>query len=118
MKLKQLFDMAVQAGIEADPRSRKEIEKSLKRVEERHKRLEKKEIKHIDHEQKWNPYLDSRILVGTGKEEIKLLMIGIDIETPELLSAHELRKKGTKIDAVMFHHPECRTVPVHRSVQA
>jgi hypothetical protein len=110
MKLKQLFEMAVQAGIEADPRTKAEIQRTLKRVEERHKRLEGKEKEHIDHEQKWNPYLDSRILYGTGDEEVTSLMVGIDIETPELLLANELRKQGKKIDAVMAHHPEGRAL--------
>ena len=110
MKLKKLFEIAVHAGIDADPRPRKVIEKALKRVEERHKRLEGHEKAHMDHEQKWNPYLDSSILHGTGNEEIKNLMIGIDIETPELLLVQELKRSGTKIDAVMFHHPEGRAL--------
>lgn len=110
MKLKTLFKAAVDAGIAADPRSRKMIEKDLKRVEERHKRLEGKERDHIDEVQTWNPYLDSRILVGTGEEEIRVLMVGIDIETPELLLANELRRQGERIDAVMFHHPEGRAL--------
>ena len=37
-------------------------------------------------------------------------MVGIDIETPELLLAHELRRQGKKIDAVMLHHPEGRAL--------
>jgi len=110
MKLKQLFQIAIEAGIESDPRSKDAIKRELKRVEERHKRLEGKEREHIDHERTWNPYLDSRILNGTGNEEVQHLMIGIDIETPELLLAHELRKQGTKIDAVMSHHPEGRAL--------
>jgi hypothetical protein len=110
MKLKQLFDIAVDAGIEADPRSRADIKKALKRIEESHKRLEKSEKEHIDTERHWNPYLDSRIVNGTGNEEVRLLMVGIDIETQDLLLAHELRKKGKKIDAVMFHHPEGRAL--------
>ena len=61
MKLKKLFDLAVEAGIAADPRSEAVIRKSLKRVEERHKRLEGKEREHIDAERTWNPYLDSPI---------------------------------------------------------
>lgn len=108
MKLKNLFRTAVQVGIDADPRSRAEIERSLKRVEERHNRLEGKEKEHFDHEQIWNPYLDSRILFGTGEEEVKSLLVGIDVETPELLLTHELRRSGKKIDAVMGHHPEGR----------
>ena len=100
--------MAVEAGIDADPRSKAEIKKALKRVEARHKRLEKTEKEHIDHEQKWNPYLDSRIIHGTGNEEVKHLVVGIDIETQDLLLVNELRRKGKKADAVMCHHPEGR----------
>src|SRR3990167_5989020 len=103
MKLKKLFDLAVEAGIAADPRSEAVIRKSLKRVEERHKRLEGKEREHIDAERTWNPYLDSRILNGTGNEEIQNLMIGIDIETPEILLANELRKAGEKIKPISFN---------------
>ncbi len=110
MKLQQLFDLAVEAGIASDPRPKNVIMKSLKRVEERHKRLEGKEREHIDHEAHKNPYLDSRILFGTGKEEIKHLMIGIDIETPEILLANELKRKGHKVDAIMFHHPKGRAL--------
>jgi hypothetical protein len=110
MKLKALFKTAVEAGIAADPRPKKMIEKDLKRVEERHKRLEGKEKDHVDHEQTWNPYLDSRILYGTGEEDIKTVMVGIDVETQELLLAHELRRLGHKIDAAMFHHPEGRAL--------
>jgi hypothetical protein len=110
MKLRKLFDIAVDAAIEADPRPRAVIKKALKRVEARHKRLEGKDKEHIDHEQKWNPYLDSRILYGTGDEEIKNLMIGIDIEGPELLLANEMNKMGKKIDAAMMHHPEGRAL--------
>lgn len=110
MKLQKLFDIAVECGIAADPRSKAAIQKSLKQVEERHKRIEGKEREHIDHEAKKNPYLDSRILHGTGKEEVKHLMIGIDIETPEILLANELRKKGKKIDCIMVHHPEGRAL--------
>src|SRR3989338_8600623 len=110
MKLQKLFDIAVECGIAADPRSKAAIQKSLKQVEERHKRIEGKEREHIDHEAKKNPYLDSRILHGTGKEEVRHLMIGIDIETPEILLAQELRRQGKKIDCIMVHHPEGRAL--------
>jgi hypothetical protein len=110
MKLRKLYDIAIAAAIDADPRSNEEIKKTLKRIEERHQKLEGREKDHADHEATKNPYLDSRILFGTGEEEIHSLIIGIDIETPELLLVHELRRKGKKIDAVMCHHPEGRAL--------
>lgn len=110
MKLKQLFRLAIEAGIAADPRSREQIKKAFKREEEHYAKLTGREREHYDHDRSWNPYLDSRILHGTGQEEIKTLMVGIDIETPEVLLAHELRRTGQRIDALMVHHPEGRAL--------
>lgn len=59
-----------------------------------------------DQEQLSNPYNDTRILVGTGEEEISTIFCGIDIETAEILLADRLREKGVAIDAVISHHPE------------
>ncbi len=110
MKLQKLFRRAVDIGIEADPRSRKEIEKMLQKHMEKQKKLEGREKEHFDMERTWNPYSDSRIINGTGEEDVTVLMVGIDIETPELLLADRLREKGEKIDAVLIHHPEGRAL--------
>ena len=40
--------------------------------------------------------------------EIKKILVGIDIETPELLLADRLNEKGADIDLVVAHHPEGR----------
>ena len=37
-------------------------------------------------------------------------MVGIDIETEEVLLADRLRERGMKIDALMLHHPEGRAL--------
>ena len=110
MKLKQLFNLAVDAAIEADPRSKATIQKQLKRIKDKRKKLDGKEKELFDEERTKNPFSDSRIHHGTGNEDIKHLMVGIDIETPELLLANELRKSGTKIDAAFVHHPEGRAL--------
>ena len=64
----------------------------------------------FDEERTWNPYSDSRIINGSGNEEVKTLMVGVDIETPEVLLADRLKQKGTKIDALFIHHPEGRAL--------
>lgn len=110
MKLKPLFQLAIQYGMEADVRSKQDIEKLLKKHKDRLKKLDAKEKKYFDEERTWNPYSDSRIIHGTGEEEVKRLMVGVDIETPELLLADRLREKGEKIDAVFIHHPEGRAL--------
>ncbi len=110
MKLNALFRRAVEIGMDADPRSKKELEKILKKQAERAKKLTGKEMDLFDDERTWNPYGDSRIIAGTGEEEVQNLMIGIDVETPELLLADRLREKGVKIDCIMTHHPEGRAL--------
>ncbi|MBI1934746.1 NGG1p interacting factor NIF3, partial [Candidatus Peregrinibacteria bacterium] len=47
---------------------------------------------------------------GTGEEEIRHLMVGIDIETPEILLADRLRERGETIDGLLIHHPEGRAL--------
>lgn len=110
MKLNKLFRSAVQHGIDADPRGRKAIEKQLKKQKERAAKLESTEREYFDEERLWNPFADSRIICGTGDEDIKTLMVGIDIETEEVLLADRLRERGMKIDALMLHHPEGRAL--------
>jgi putative NIF3 family GTP cyclohydrolase 1 type 2 len=110
MKLKNLYKRAIEIGIEADPRGKKHIDKMLKKYEERGKKLEGMEKELFDHERTWNPYSDCRIINGTGEEEVKVVMVGIDMEAQEVLLADRLREKGTKIDAIMTHHPEGRAL--------
>lgn len=110
MKLTKLFHAAIQHGIDADPRGRKVIEKNLKKQKEKYEKLEGKEKEYFDEERLWNPFADSRIICGTGEEDVKTVMVGIDIETPEILLADRLRENGEKIDALMLHHPEGRAL--------
>lgn len=110
MKFKTLFKNAVDIGIGADPRGRNAVEKILKKQQEKAKKLDGKEKEYFDFERTWNPYADTRIIAGTGEEEVKHLLVGIDIETPEILLADRLREKGGKIDALFIHHPEGRAL--------
>jgi len=110
MKLKPLFHHLVEFGIEADLRPRKDIDKILKKAKDRQKKLEGAEKELFDEERLWNPYPDSRIINGTGEEEVKTIIVGIDVETPELILVDHMNKGGAKIDAVMLHHPEGRAL--------
>ncbi len=106
MKLKQLYDLVVARGIEADPRGKKEVGKVLDRKNKQFKDMKKEEREFIDPESLINPYADTRILHGTGKEEIKTALVGIDMELGEILIADRMSEKGQKIDLVIGHHPE------------
>lgn len=108
MKLSKLYKRTIEIGMEADVRGKKRLDTILKKQADRYKKLEGKEKDMADEERTWNPYSDSRIINGTGDEEVQRLMIGIDIETAEILLADRLREKGEKIDCIMIHHPEGR----------
>lgn len=108
MKLKNLYKRTIEIGMDADVRGRKQLDKMLKKQADRFKKLEGKEKELFDEERTWNPYSDSRIINGTGDEDVQRLMVGIDIETQEVLLADRMREKGERIDCLLIHHPEGR----------
>lgn len=101
MRIKEIYDLTIQMGIEADFRGRKGVEKILKRRKEKFEKLSEKEKEEVDKESLENPYLDSRILNIAEDKEIKIILVGIDIEPAEILLAKELGE----IDLVISHHP-------------
>ncbi|MEK7447736.1 MAG: NGG1p interacting factor NIF3 [Patescibacteria group bacterium] len=108
MKLGEIYNLFVKRGIDADLRGRKEIEKRLKKTKEAYNKLDKKKKEEFDTEKMTNPFADTRILYGDSKKEVKTILAGIDMETPEILLADRLNEKGKKIDLVLAHHPEGR----------
>ncbi|MBI4848133.1 MAG: NGG1p interacting factor NIF3 [Nitrospirae bacterium] len=105
MKLRKIYETIVAAGIEADPRGKKTVLKSLEKRKKAYKDMKAEDKEFFDTETLTNPYADSRILHGTGKEEIKTALVGIDMDAAEILLADRLSSKGTKIDLVITHHP-------------
>lgn len=106
MKLKDFYKKAIQVGIENDPRGKESIIKELGKRKKDYETLSEKKKKYFDVESLENPYSDSRILFGTGEEEINCILAGIDMEVGEVLLADSLRKNGKKVDAILSHHPE------------
>jgi hypothetical protein len=103
-----MYEIAVARGIDADPRGREVVMKDLHMRKTLYEDLKQDEKEFFDMESLNNPYADSRILHGTGDEDIKTALVGIDMEMAELLLADRLSSKGEKIDLVMAHHPEGR----------
>lgn len=105
MKLKSIYELAVEMGKKYDPRG----QYLFTLLEDRWKEYQKtgdEEKTGFDPETLENPYSDTRILAGSGEEEISTVLCGIDIETPEILLADRLNQKGQKIDLLLAHHPE------------
>ena len=108
MKLSEIYVKAVEKGVKDDPRPSNMVVQALKDSKKEFKSLKGIEKASFDSEKLKNPYADSRILFGKGSEEIKNVLIGIDIDVQELLLADRLNEKGEKIDLVISHHPTGR----------
>jgi hypothetical protein len=106
VKFRKLYESVVAQGIEADPRGKNAVLKILKKKNESYKGMKKEDKEFFDVESLTNPYADTRILHGTGDEEIKTAILGIDMEIGEVILADRLSEKGQKIDLVIAHHPE------------
>ena len=106
MKLIDIYRNAVKKGISKDPRSAAEIRDQLNKAKKVYRKLKGADKRAFDTESFANPYADTRILYGDKELDVKTIMVGIDMETAEILTADRLNEKGGKIDLVMAHHPE------------
>jgi putative NIF3 family GTP cyclohydrolase 1 type 2 len=106
MKIKEIFDRAIQTGIDNDPRGRKKIEKILSDRKKEYEELPARKKADFDLEKLENPYSDSGIQYGDLEKEVKRVLVGIDIGPAEVLLAKELERQGKKVDLIIAHHPE------------
>jgi len=105
MNISEIFNLAIETGIDNDPRGRASIAKILKKRKDDLADLPKKQQADFDKEKLSNPYSDSGIHFGDLKREVKRVLVGIDIDSAEVLLANELNKSGKKIDLIIAHHP-------------
>ncbi|SHG48610.1 Putative GTP cyclohydrolase 1 type 2, NIF3 family [Thermosyntropha lipolytica DSM 11003] len=105
MKLRQIYELAVELGKKYDVRG-DYLYRILEAKEKEYEKLAEDEKEFYDKENLVNPFSDTRILVGSGEEEVETILCGIDMEIGEIILADRLREKGHKIDLVMAHHPE------------
>lgn len=106
MKLGDIYTTAIAAGIEADARTRPEIDHVLASAKNEYDALAEDEKEFFDTERLTNPYDDTRICVGDPDLEVRGLITGIDMEVGEVVLADRLRERGAPIDLVFAHHPE------------
>lgn len=108
MKLSEFYKKAISTGIDNDPRGKDFVLKELERKRKDYENLKPKEKEIFDMESLENPYSDSRILHGTGDEDIKTILVGIDIEVGEVLLSETLKNRNITVDLIVSHHPEGR----------
>jgi len=101
MRIEEIYKMAIEEGVRADFRGKKEIDETQKKLKKRYEEMSEKKKKEYDKERLNNPFSDTRVLFGSPKKEIKKVMAGIDIDGEEMLLAKELGD----IDLVISHHP-------------
>lgn len=100
MKLREIYELFINLGIKNDPRGENEVKEFLSEKKKNYEKLPNEEKEFFDLESLSNPYGDTRILYGTGNEEIKSLIAGIDIDTAEIMLG-----KNLGFDLILAHHP-------------
>ena len=103
--VKQIFDLGLKMGIQADPRGSKGVKEYLSSVKKEFDNCKKKDKKYFDKERLVNPYSDSRIHTDDGRSNVKRILAGIDIDDGEIMLASQLGERDKKIDLVISHHP-------------
>jgi len=101
MTIKEIYDLAVQMGVQADLRSPETVKKLLLRKKEKFDKMTGEEKQEFDLESLTNPYSDTRIVHLVNDKPVKKVLVGIDIEPAEILLAKQLGN----IDLVVGHHP-------------
>ena len=105
MTIQEIYQLALEMGMKADPRGVEGVKKFLARAKKDHSELPAKKKKYFDMESLSNPYSDSRILYGDSKRQVKKVMAGIDADATEVLLVDRLNQKGEDIDLLISHHP-------------
>ena len=101
MTIKEIYNLSIEMGIEADFRGKQRIEKLLTKKKEKYEELSEKQKQEFDLESLKNPYLDTSIHHIAQEKEIKRILVGIDVESSEILLAKQLKD----IDLIIGHHP-------------
>jgi len=110
MKIKDIYALAIDTGMNADPRGREAAEKVLAKAKKAYDKLSDLDKSFYDEDKLINPYGDTRILNGDPEAEVKKAIVGVDMEAPELVLTDRLNEKGAGIDLVISHHPEGRAL--------
>lgn len=106
MRIWEIYKLAIEMGMDSDPRGRAAVEAALEEQRELYHELPAREQAHYDKELLHNPYPDTRLLWGNPEQEIKHVFMGIDVGPAELMLIDRLNQKGAGIELAIAHHPE------------
>ncbi|MCR4324360.1 MAG: NGG1p interacting factor NIF3 [Candidatus Curtissbacteria bacterium] len=105
MTIRDIYELAVKMGMDADPRGKDGVKSHLARMEKLYQDLPKTKKAEFDLETLRNPYSDTRILFGSPSVNVDAVMAGIDAGGTEVLLTDRLNQKGEGIDLLISHHP-------------
>jgi len=106
MRLGDIYQTCIRVGRERDARDPSVIDAMLEDARKDHEKMDASDKPFFDSERLQNPYSDTRICLGDPDMDIRGMIVGVDMETAEVLLADRLREKGVPIDLVFAHHPE------------
>jgi putative NIF3 family GTP cyclohydrolase 1 type 2 len=112
MTTQEIFDLGIKLGIKSDLRGEKKVKAYLERAKNKYEKLDKDKKAEFDLDKLTNPYSDSRILVSGNSKQVKKVLVGVDLEGPEML----LAKQRGDIDLLFSHHPEGKALTGLHSV--
>jgi len=87
MTIKQIYNLAIELGITADPRGKLGVAKWLDLQKKSYLKLEKEKKELYDKEKLTNPYADTRFHFGDPDTKVKTILAGIEIEEAEIALA-------------------------------
>ena len=102
MTLREVYEKAVEIGVDNYPGGAGEAERKLESVRERYQTMAEEPRARFDRERLRNPFGDTR-MVNLPDFEFDTVLTGIDIYAPEVLLAAELRRRYPRL-AVIAHH--------------
>jgi len=105
LTVEQIFALGLKMGIKTDPRGEKGVADYLASIKKDYENMKPDEKKYFNKDLLNNPYPDSHIHSLSGKNTVKRVMAGIDIDTSEILVASQLGERGQTIDLIIAHHP-------------
>ncbi len=105
MTIQEIYELAIEMGIKADPRGKDGVKKLLEKRGKDSKDITPKKKKFFDPETLTNPYSDSRLLFGDSKIKVDKVLAGIDADAAEVLLLDRLNEKGDTLDLLISHHP-------------
>jgi putative NIF3 family GTP cyclohydrolase 1 type 2 len=112
MTTQEIFDLGIKLGIKNDLRGEKKVADYLARAKKKYEKMSKEAQAEYDQDKLTIPYSDSRILVSGNSQQVKKIMVGVDLEGPEML----LAKQRGDIDLLFSHHPEGKALTDLHSV--